>query len=242
MKIKENKPGFAVRTFTFLLVFNSIIIISLSVSAQKSAIVTVLSKHGIDQGILDLETVKVPEGYAYDIKQSTTAGGKTTITEAKFDPSSPTEEQWTVRSVNGKSPSKGVISSFRKERTKAQKYPKIDDASYRIEKETSEELVISYKFDATSLGKDVAFMKDCRTYMSVNPKKKKLSQLQTVNEKPVKVAILNADKFELISKFVLHEQSKHYFPQLEKLNVQAKFVGQPITIQTTTEFGNYIKK
>lgn len=215
---------------------------AVSVSAQKSAVQAAFSKQGIDLRILDPENVKLPKDRAFELNQSTTTAGKTNIIVARFDPSSPENEKWAVVSVNGNAPSKGDINSFRKDRAKGESNTKADDASYKIEKETANQLVYSYKIDAASLPKEAAFMKDCRIYMTVNLGTKKLEQLKTVNEKPVKIAMLTADRFELNSKVVADAESGRYFPVTEDLDMQAKFLGQSVSVKTVTEYSGYTKK
>ena len=82
------------------------VISTLHVSAQKSVVLDAFSKHGINASILDAKNLQQPDNYAYNVKEATTAAGKETVIEAKFDPSGPKDEEWTVVSVNGKSPSK----------------------------------------------------------------------------------------------------------------------------------------
>lgn len=215
---------------------------TLSVSAQKNAVLDAFSKHGIDATILDPANVQEPDDYAFDFRQTTIAGGKTNVTIAKFDPSLPKEEQWTVVSMDGKSPSKGDIKTFRKGKVKPESSTRADDASYRIEKEAADRLVFSYKPDAASVPKDAAFMKDCRLYLTINLKSKKLEQVQALNEKPLKIKILNAEKLVLTTTYTRNEETKRYFPVNEDLNIQAKFIGQALTVQTITEYSNYSKK
>lgn len=238
-KVKSQLQGCGktVLSALFLLVVGTF-----SASAQKSAVLDAFSKHGIDASILNMENTQEPENFAYDFKQTTITAGKTSVTVAKFDPSSPKEEQWTVVSIDGKTPSKGDINTFRKNQVKPQTASKADDSSYKIEKESGDQLVISYKVDPATIAKDAAFMKDCRSYMTINLKTKKLEQVQALNEKPVKIKILNADKLDLVVKYVKNEEAKRYFPVYQDLNIQAKFIGQAVNVQTTTEFSNYTKK
>lgn len=230
------------RMIKILLALFILMAFSDNVSAQKTAVLNAFSKHGIDAGILSPTNTQEPDDYAFDFKQTTITAGKTNVIVAKFDPSQAKEEQWTVLSVDGKSPSKGDISSFRKNQSKPQSSNQADEASYRIEKESADYLVVSYKPDATVLPKDAAFMKDCRLFMTINLKTKKLEQVQAINEKPVKIKILNADKFDLTIKYTKNEQAKRYFPVVQDLNMQAKFMGQAVSVQTLTEYSNYSKK
>lgn len=213
-----------------------------TVSAQKSVVLDAFSKHGIDAGMLNTGNLQPPEDYAFDFRQTTTAAGKQTTTVARFDPSSAGEEQWTVVSVDGKSPSKSDIKTFRKNQSKPSGSEQADESSYKIEKESSDYLVISYKQDPNTVSKDAAFMKDCRLYMTINLRTKKLEQVQAINERPIKIKILNAEKFDLTIKYTRNEQAKCYFPISQDLNIQAKFIGQAVNVQTTSEYSNYTKK
>jgi hypothetical protein len=215
---------------------------TLTVSAQKSVVLDAFSKHGIDVSILNPDNLQQPDDYAYDLKQTTITKDKETVTIAKFNPAGPQDEQWTVVSVNGKAPSKYDTNTFRKNQAKPATTAKTDDASYKIEKETPEYLVVSYKSDPATISKDASFMKDCRSYLTVNLGTKKLEQVQTLNEKPLKIKILNAEKFDLVQKYTFNEQAKRYFAVNNNLNILAKFLGQGVNIQTITEYSNYTKK
>ncbi|MDR6761983.1 hypothetical protein J2Y38_002194 [Flavobacterium sp. 2755] len=220
----------------FLVLFTS------AVSAQKSKILDTFFKYGIDSSILNPEKIKKPDNFAFDFKQTIITSAKETETIAKFDPSNSGTEPWNVVSIDGKSPSKSEVNSFRKNQRKASAPTSTDDATYKIEKETPDQLVISYKVDPSSLTKENAFVKDCRFYMTINLKTKKLEQVQTLNEKPVKVNILTADKFDIVLKYKWNDQAKQFVPVNENLTMEAKFIGQATNIQTITEYSNYTKK
>lgn len=215
---------------------------TLTASAQKSVVLEAFSKHNIDAGILNADNIKQPDNYAFDLKQTTIAAGKQTVIMAKYDPSSSAEEQWTVVSVDGKSPSKKDISSFRKNHKKESASAQPDESSYKIEKETADHLVISYKQDPKSIPKDATFMKDCRSYLTINLKTKKLEQAQALNEKPIKIKILNAEKFDLVIKYSWNDQEKRYFTVSQNLDILAKFLGQATNVQTISEYASFTKK
>lgn len=220
----------------FLVMFAS------SVSAQKSKVLDVFFKYGIDSSILNPEKTKRPDNLAFDYKQTVITSAKETETIAKFDPSLSGAEQWSVVSIDGKSPSKSAVNSFRKNQSKASTTTPTDDSTYKIEKETPDQLVISYKVDPSNLTKENAFVKDCKFYMTINLKTKKLDQIQTINEKPVKVNILTADKLDILLKYKWNEEAKQFVPVSENLTMEAKFIGQATNIQTITEYSNYQKK
>lgn len=210
--------------------------------AQKPTVAEVLSKHGIDQNVLNPDNMKAPANYAFDLKETTTAAGKAKEIVAKFDPTLPEEEQWTVVSVDGKSPSKADIKTFRKNKAKPQGADKTDQSTYQVEKESPDQLILSYKPDVREVPKDALFLNDCRLHMTINLKTKKLEQVLLLNEKPVQVGPLRASKFELIKKFTKSDQVNRYLPLSDVLNMEAKFLGQEVTVQTVSEYSNYIKK
>lgn len=211
-------------------------------AAQKSVAAEALSRHGIDISVLDPKSFQQPDDYAFDLTQKTSTAGKETVIAARFDPSAPKEEQWSVSTVNGKAPTRSEVATFRKDQGKGAAGNAADDASYRFEKESAGKLVISYKADPASVPKDAAFMKDCRTYMTINTANKQVEQIQVINEKPLKIKILNADKFELVQHYIRNEQAGRYFPANQRLNIEAKFMGQDVNVQTITEYANYSKK
>jgi len=208
-------------------------------SAQKAVVLNAFSKHQIDTNILNPDYLQQTTSMAFDYKQSLTAAGKETVTLAKFDPSKPKDEQWTVLNIDGKSPSKSEINTFRKNQQKPASTSKADDATYKIEKETADYLVISYKADAASLTKDASFMKDCRMSITINLKTKRVEKTQVINEKPVKVKILTADVFDMTIQYNWNEQTKRYFIVSENLNMQAKFMGQAADVRTLTTYTNF---
>ncbi|MEZ0006651.1 flagellar motor protein MotB [Flavobacterium sp. 28YEA47A] len=215
---------------------------AMSVSAQKNAVLDAFAKHGIDTGVLNPENLQLPKNYAYELQQTTITSASQKVIRAQFDPSLPKEEQWTVLTVDGKSASRSDTNSFRKNQKKEQPAAQTDDATYRIEKETPGQLVISYKQNPNPSDKDAAFMKDCRMYMTINLKTKKVEQVQAINEKPLKIKMLNAEKFDLTIKYSWNEQAKRYFTTTENLDMMAKFLGQATPVQTLSEYSNYNKR
>lgn len=240
--LEETKSGLNEGQMKTLLILFILVIFTLTASAQKPVVLSALSKHGIDAGVLNASNIQKPDGFTFDFKQTTITAGKQAVIIARFDPSSPKEEQWTVVSADGKSPSKSDINTFRKNHNTPPVTARPDESSYKIEKETSDQLVISYKQDPSSMTKDAAFMKDCRFYMTINLQTKRLEQVQALNEKPLKIKILTAEKFDLLAKYSWNNQAKSYVPVSEDLNMVAKFLGQSTSIQTVTEYSNYTKK
>lgn len=210
-----------------------------SVSAQKQAVLDAFKKNGIDASLLVPQ--QQPDNYSYDLKYTSIASDKATVTIAKYDASKPADDRWTVISVKGKAPSSGDIKTFKKNRSKQPTVPKIDEGTYLIEKETPEYLVISYKQDPTSIPDEAKFMKDCRQHLTINLKTKRMEKLQSLNEKPLKIKIFNAEKLDLTVKFNWNEQEQRYLIESEDMNLIVKFLGQLAPIETISEYSNYKK-
>lgn len=213
----------------------------LSALAQKQAVLDAFSKHGIDPAILEPKIKERPDNYAFDLKYSTITSGKESVTLAKYDPTKAEDDRWTVISVKGKAPSASEIKSFKKNHSKQPVTAKTDDATYLVEKETPDYLVISYKQDPTSIPQEAQFMKDCRQHLTINLKTKKMEKLQSLNEKPLKIKIFNAEKLDLVVKYVWNEKEGRYFTESEDLNLIVKFLGQLAPMETLSEYSNYKK-
>ncbi|MES2458912.1 MAG: hypothetical protein V4594_25400 [Bacteroidota bacterium] len=214
-------------------------VLTQTVSAQKQAVLDAFKKHDIDPVLL--EPRQQPDNYSYDFKYTSIAGEKATVTIAKYDPSKPLDDRWTVVSVKGKAPSSGEIKTFKKAHSKQPVVSKIDEATYLIEKETPEYLVISYKQDPSSIPDEAKFMKDCRQHMTINLKTRRMEKLQSLNEKPLKIKIFNAQKLDLVVKFTWNEQEQRYLTESEDLNLIVKFLGQLAPMETISEYSNYKK-
>lgn len=225
------------KLFTVLLLSVSL----LSASAQKQAVIDLLKKHHIEASILDQQSKQPVDDHAFDLKYSLINDNKEAITLASYDPSKPESERWTVISVKGKTPGKSDIKSFIKAHSKRPVAVKIDEGSFLVEKETPEYLIVSYKQDPSSLPDEAKFMKDCRMHMTINLKSKRIEQLQSLNEKPLKIKIFNAEKLDLLVKLIWNEQEQRYFTESEDMNLIVKFLGQLAPMETISVYSNYKK-
>jgi acetylornithine deacetylase/succinyl-diaminopimelate desuccinylase-like protein len=209
--------------------------------AQKSIVLESFKKYGIDPGLLDPKSRDRPDNYTFDYKYTSVSSNKETVTIAKYDPSKEEQERWTVISVKGKAASASDIKAFRKNHSKPPVTATTDESTYTIEKVTADFLVISYKQDPASMPAEAQFMKDCRLYMTINLKTKRLEKLQSLNEKPLKIKIFKAEKLDLVVKYTYDEQEKRYFTESEDLNLMVKFLGQLAPMETISAYSNYKK-
>ena len=76
--------------------------------------------------------------------------------------------------------------------------------------------------------------------MTVNLKTKRLEQVQVRNEKPIRIkVIITAKTFDLVTKYLWHEQTKRYVPVNKTLNLTADVLGQSAFVQTISDYSNY---
>lgn len=210
--------------------------------AQKSVVLAAFVKHHIDSNILDPKSRQKPDGYAFDFKYTTITDSKETVALASFDPSKPVEERWTVNSIKGKAPSPSEIKAFRKNHSVPETMTTLaDDNSYKIEKENADILVVSYKQNPAMISKEASFMEDCRLYLTINLKTKRLEKVQALNEKPLKIKVFKAEKLDLVVAYTYNEAEKRYFMVSEDLNLMIKMLGQLVTMETLSEYSNYRK-
>ncbi len=241
MKIKipgaHQRGSILLRTVLTLFILSALL---MRASAQKALVVSVFSKYGLDESILDPANLRLPTDYAFELKESTIIAGKTKVLIAKFNPAASGREQWNVVSVDGKTPTLYEINTFRNTRSK----PPVDipdEASYKIESETADQLAISYKLNNTIIPKDATFLKDCKAILTIDLKKKQLSQLELLNEKPVKIGPLTANRFNIVTRYTYEPSTKRYLPISDNLDMEAKFIGKTVSTQVETVYSNYKK-
>lgn len=217
-------------------------VISSNAIAQKDVVLTTLAKHNLNESILEEKLREKPTEYSYDLKETVNTEGKEKIILAHYDPSKSEEERWNVISADDRDPTTAEIRRFKKEHGKPATPPaKIDDSSYKIEKEDANNLVISFKLDPASLEKDNAFLKDCRSYLTIDLKSGKLSKAESINEKPLKIKTFNIPRLNTYSDLIWNETEKRYFPKKDNINMVIKLLGQEAETTTIFEYSNFKK-
>ncbi|RQO31130.1 hypothetical protein DBR32_10530 [Taibaiella sp. KBW10] len=207
---------------------------------QKQAVLDAFSTHGLNPDILDQQSKQNPEGCSYDLKVTTSSSAKDKVVVAHHNAGKTGDERWEVLTVNGKTPGKGAIKTFRKEHGQAiRPTTGLDEATLKIEKQNEKELVVSYKMLPAEIPVEASFLKDCRVYLSIDLATKRLTQLQTLNEVPVKIKIFTAEKFDLTVTYRYDETLKKYFPVSEDLNLLIKLLGQLNRMETLSEYANF---
>ncbi|SEJ38355.1 hypothetical protein SAMN05216327_109157 [Dyadobacter sp. SG02] len=210
--------------------------------AQKDAAISALAKHNLDASALDEKLRVKPTDYSYDLKETVATEGSEKVILGHYDASKPEEDRWTVISSDDQEPSTTEIKRFKKEHGK-QPYPpaKIDDSSYKVEKDEPGTLVISFKLDPASLVADNSFIKDCRSYLTIDTKTGKIIKAESVNEKPLKVKTFNVPVLNSYSELTWNETEKKYFPKKDNINMTIKLLGQEVATTTILEYSNFKK-
>ena len=210
--------------------------------AQKDAVVSVLGKYKLDESILDEKLRIKPTDYSYDLKETVATEGTEKVILAHYDASKAEEERWTVISSDDQDPSTAEIRRFKKEHAKPPYPPaKIDDSSYKIEKEENGLLVISFKLDPASLVQDNSFIKDCRSFLTIDTKTGKITKAESVNEKPLKVKSFNVPVLNSYSELTWNDAEQKYFPKKDNINMTIKLLGQEVPTTTIMEYSNFKK-
>lgn len=210
--------------------------------AQKSTVLNAFAKHNLDTKILDANIAKTPENLSFDVKVTSLVATKETVKEGSYDATKPEGQRWTLKSVDGKTPTAKEIDAFVKEHANAVKLnPSVDESTYRVESETPDKLSVSYKIDEASLPKESKFMKDCRITKDVNLRTKRLEKVSTINEKPVRIKIVNAEKLNVIANLSYRPDLGGYVPTDNEMIMVIKFLGQSVNMDTKTQFSNFRK-
>lgn len=219
-----------------------LVAISNQTFAQKDVVMKALTKYKLDESILDEKYRLKPTDYSYDLKETVATEGQEKVILASYDPSKKEEDRWTVLSADDQDPSTTEINRFKKEHGKAPYPPvKIDESSYKVEKDDAAILVISYKSDPSSLVADNSFYKDCRTYVTVDLKIGKLTKTEVVNEKPLKIKAFNVPTLNTYSEITWNEKEQKYFPKKDNITMVIKLLGQEITTTTILDYSNFKK-
>jgi len=223
-----------------------IVALTMSISAfsQNEEVMKKLKEAGITGEILSSNLKDSDAEYFYDVKITTVNSSETKVEECKFDPTKEIGKRWILKSVNGGSPSKKDLKNFDKAHNTKQPNinGKVDENSWKIEKDDTDYLLVSFKYDKTSLPKKYAFLGDCKGLAHFNKKTKSLEKAEFVNERPVKIKIFNVTKLDMSVKYFYNKDAQTYMVKEEDLDMQVKLLGQLVDINEKSEFSNYKKK
>ena len=215
----------------------SLAVISLSCHtfAQKSAVLQVLKKYNVSEEVLNPNLKDNLEKYAHEVQRTVTVNDKDKVYISSFDPNKQDPPQWTLVSVNGKSPSKGEQKAFEKEHNQKTDF-KVDYNSYKVTKDDGSTLEITYQYDPTTVDSDHSFFKDCLFTLHINAKTGRLEKMTEVNLKDLRIKILKATKLTTEVTYQYIEKDKTYVPINDRVEVVIKMLGNEMPMITTDKY------
>jgi hypothetical protein len=218
--------------------------ISVSAFSQNEEVMKKLKEAGITSELLSSNLKDSDAEYFYDVKITTVNSSETKVEECKFDPTKKIGERWILKTVNGGTPSKKDLKNFDKAHNTKQPdiNGKVDESSWGIEKDDADYLVVSFKYDKTSLPKKYTFLGDCKGLAYFNKKSKSIEKAEFVNEGPLKIKIFNVTKLDMVVRYIYNKDAQTFLVKEEDLDMQVKLLGQLVDIKEKSEFSNYKKK
>lgn len=222
----------------------TILIASLTTCTQKEVKEEVLKKLEEYQITTETLTRNLKDANAehyFDLKTTTIKGTMTRVVESTFDPSKNTGERWMLLSVDQNSPSAKDLTDFDKYNNTKRRglNGKIDESSWKIEKDDEATLVISFKIDKKTLPKKYSFLGHCKGSFFFNKKTEQLEKAEFVNEQPLKIRIYDVTRLDMFVYYEYQESEGIYLIRREELDMEATILGQPVQIKETNEYRNY---
>ncbi len=211
--------------------------------AQKDTVLEKLAIYGITEETLGTGLQDTDATHSFDIDITTNNGTKNIIEVGHFNPLKPIGERWILVTVNDKSPSKKEIKKFDKTHNTKQLdiNGEVSDGSWKIAKDTDDEIVISFKYDKESLPKKFEFLASCTGKAFINKKTKRLVKATFTNDSPLKVKIFNVSKLEMIIVYHYIKEENIYVMDTQHLDMQVKLLGQLVEVEELNEYYNYKK-
>jgi len=162
---------------------------------------------------------------------------------ATFDPTKSKGERWTLVSVDGNDPSKLDRKTF----NKTHKTPKksvtgrIDDSSLKIEKDTDQELVVSFNYAEDAMPKKYSYLRECKGVIYIDKESERLKKVEYTNDTPVKVKILKVNHLDMEVDYTWRPEDETYVVIKEVLQMDASILGQEVSATEINVFSDYEK-
>lgn len=209
-----------------------LLLISSTAFAQKAAVLQVLKKYNVSEDVLSTNLKANLEKYRHEVQRTVTLNEKDKVYISTFDPMKQELPQWTLVSVNGKSPSKNEQKAFTKEHDNKLDF-KIDESSLAIAKDDGSQLEITYQFDPASLDKEHGFLKDCLYTIHINAKTGKMEKITETNLKDLRIKILKVTKMTTLVNYRYIEKDKLYVPTDSRVEIIIKMLGNELPMVTS---------
>lgn len=144
---------------------------------------------------------------------------------------------------NGKDPSKKEIKEFNKDTNfnEEEINAKIDDSSWDVESDNSEYLVVTFKYNSSTLHWRYKFLTDIKGKAYLNKSTKQLEKVEYTNERTTKIKPFNVDKYLMVINYIYNETEKIYQVEKEEINMDVKVLGKSASTKHIFEYSNYRK-
>jgi len=224
------------KQFTLLLA----LLVSLSAMAQKSVVLDKLKEYQFSEGLLTENLKDADAQYYFNLKTTTVETDKTKIEDGEFDPTRPIGQRWKLLSVDGNTPSKKEVKKYNKAHNTTQNdvNGQLDDNAWKIEQDDANTLVISFKYDKSTLPKKYAFLGDCKGMAFFNKSTKKLEKAEFVNVGDLKIKIFNVTNLDMVVYYSPDDELAGLIEK-EELLMNVKLLGEIVEIKEINEYSNY---
>lgn len=213
----------------------ALLLTSTTLFAQKATVLQALKKYNVTEDVLNTNLKANLEKYPHQIERTVTINEKDKVYISSFDPNKQNPPQWTLVTVNGKSPSKGDQKAFDKEHDMKTDF-KIDENTLKVAKDDGNSLEISYQLDPASLDQDHGFLKDCLYTLHINAKTGRLEKLTEANLKNLKIKILKVTKMTTLINYKYIEKDKIYVPIDSRVELVIKLLGNEMPMITSEKY------
>ena len=213
----------------------ALLLTSTTLFAQRATVLQALKKYNVTEDVLNTNLKANLEKYPHQIERTVTFNDKDKVYISSFDPNKQNPPQWTLVSVNGKSPSKADQKAFDKEHDMKIDF-KIDENTLKVAKDDGTSLEISYQLDPTSLDQDHGFLKDCLYTLHINAKTGRLEKLTEANLKNLKIKILKVTKMITLINYKYIEKDKIYVPIDSRVELVIKLLGNEMPMITSEKY------
>ncbi|RLD26542.1 MAG: hypothetical protein DRI54_02670 [Bacteroidetes bacterium] len=219
------------------------IITSINSFAQKDEVLAKLEAYNFSGELLAENLKDADADHSFNYKVTTITDTDSKVEEAKFDPTKPIGERWTLELVNGSVPSKKDQKNFDKAHNTKQDdiNGEVDDNAWGIYEDNDTYLVISFKYDKATLPKKYDFLGDCKGLAYFNKKTLRLEKAAFINEVPLKIKIFNVSRLDMEVDYQLNEEEQTYFIQKEEIEMDIHLLGELVKIKEINEFSDYKK-
>lgn len=209
--------------------------------AQVDEIKARLLEYKIDEDRLSSNLREEDAIHYYKLKSLTGGKDGNIETVAEYDPRKKIGERWTLLTVNDQPPAKDDLKDFKKLHNPKKKHitGKIDQSTYKIERDDEKLLVVTFRYIKESLPSKFQFLGDCDARVYCRKDTKLMSYAEFVSFQPTKVKMLNVNKLLVELYYTYDEESKTYVHQEARLDMKVMLFGNEQDVEMINNYYDY---